>query len=81
MIENMNNSPIKQVMVSKYHEHNVLIYKNIEQFAEIYSSYAKANLGTEIILIATHYETPDKVKENITAKGVDVDKFEKEGLL
>jgi hypothetical protein len=72
---------ISRVLESTYPEHNLIVYSNIEEFSEIYSNYASKKLENEIVVIATHYETLARVRDNIASKGVNVDKYEKAGSL
>jgi KaiC/GvpD/RAD55 family RecA-like ATPase len=46
--------------------------------------YAKVHLQpeyNEIVLIASQYEPPHKVRSNLSDYGVDVDRYEKDGSL
>lgn len=72
---------IGRVLESTYPEHNLIVYSNIEEFGEIYSNYASKKLENEIVVIATHYETLDRVRDNVASKGVNVGKYEKAGSL
>ncbi len=50
----------------------------------MYCMYAKIHLQpkyNEIMLIVTNYETPDKVKQNLSGFGIDTEAHEKDGPL
>jgi hypothetical protein len=62
--------------------HHMCVYDSVKSFSEIYSEYAAANLSrNEVVLVATQYESIEKVKENLAAKGIDVQKHMREGTL
>jgi DcmR-like sensory protein len=69
---------------SSFHEHNMLVYPDLDTFTETYCMYAKIHLQpkhNEIVLIVTQYQTIEKVRENLREFGIDVDKHEKDGSL
>jgi hypothetical protein len=68
---------------SAFGEHNMLVYRDLDALREMYCAYCQARLpsGTEIVLIVTHYETPEKVKQNLHDCGVDVERYERDGSL
>jgi len=73
-----------QIDESNFHEHNLLIYPEIDTFREIYCRYARVHLQpeyNEIVLIASEYEPPEKVRSNLSDYGIDVDRYEKDGSL
>ena len=73
-----------QLVASGFHEHNMLVYPDLDTFREMYCMYAKMHLQpkyNEIMLIASHYEPVGKVRDNLSDYGVDVDKHEKDGSL
>ncbi|SRR5690606_5810834 len=72
------------IEASGFHEHNVLVYPDLDAFREIYCTYVKQHLQPkydEIVLIASQYEPPNRVRDNLRNYGVDVDKHEREGSL
>lgn len=69
---------------SGFDEHNILVYPDLETFVEMYCMYAKIHLQPkydEILLIVTQYETPDKVKQNLTEFDIDAKLHEQNGSL
>lgn len=74
---------IKKLNQANYGEHNLIIYHDSAVFAEIYTRYAKEHLkqGDKLIVIFTCYETPEKVRRNLSEAGIDVSSCEKENLL
>lgn len=69
---------------SGFHEHNMLVYPDLDTFTETYCMYAKIHLQpqhNEIVLIVTQYQTIEKVRENLRGFDIDVDKHEKDGSL
>jgi hypothetical protein len=69
---------------SGFHEHNMLVYPDLDTFTETYCMYARIHLQSkynEIVLIVTQYQTIDKVRQNLQDYGVDVDRYEGEGSL
>jgi hypothetical protein len=67
---------------SGFHEHNMLVYPDLDTFTETYCMYAKIHLQpkhNEIVLIVTQYQTIEKVRHNLQQFGIDVDKHEKDG--
>ncbi|MGI0049552.1 MAG: MEDS domain-containing protein, partial [Nitrososphaera sp.] len=83
IIEGTKDHIIKKLNQANYGEHNLIIYHNLSVFAEIYAAYAKEHLKArkELIVIFTCYETPDKVRRNLSAAGIDVPNCERENLL
>lgn len=74
----------REIDASGFHEHNLLIYPDVDTFREIYCMYAKVHLQpeyNEIVLIASQYEPIDKVRSNLSDYGIDVDRYEKDGSL
>lgn len=74
---------IRKLNQADYGEHNLIIYHDLSAFAEIYTWYAKEHLRErdELIVIFTCYETPEKVRRNLSDVGVDVPSCERENLL
>lgn len=74
---------MKNLDDTKNGEHNLLIYHDLSAFAEIYTRYAKERLKQEndLIVIFTCYETPEKVRRNLSEAGIDVSSCEKKNLL
>jgi len=74
---------MKKLDEAKLCEHNLIIYNDLPAFAEIYTQYAKEHLkgGDELIVIPTCYETPEKVRRNLSRADIDVSGYEKENLL
>ena len=73
-----------EIDASGFHEHNMLVYPDLDTFSETYCMYAKIHLHpkyNEIVLIVTQYQTIDNVRQNLRDYGVDVDKHENEGSL
>lgn len=66
-------------------EHNMIIYRNVKAFEEVYSCYAEMHLAREmedeIMLIVTFYQTFGVVRSTLTEKGIDVTKHEDNGSL
>lgn len=74
----------KQVLGdAHFGDHSMLVYRDLDALREMYCAYCKAHLepGPEIVLIATQYETPDRVRQNLMAYGIDAEKCEKGGSL
>lgn len=62
--------------------HNLLVYNCVREFSNLYSAYAEAHLPRdEIVLLSMHYETVDKVKDNLMRAGVDVERHLADGTL
>src|SRR5687767_1153120 len=64
-------------------DHDMFVYQDLNALREMYCSYCKACLasGSEIVLIATQYETPGRVKQNLIDSGIDAERYEKDGSL
>lgn len=66
-------------------EHNMIIYRNVKAFEEVYSCYTEMHLARgmedEIMLIVTYYQTFGAVRATLTEKGIDVGKHEDNGSL
>ncbi len=72
------------IEASGFHEHNLLVYPDLDAFREMYCMYVRQHLHPkydEIVLIASHYEPIDRVRDNLRSYGVDVDRYEREGSL
>lgn len=69
------NEATKKEMLSETRlgEHNMLVYRDLYALREMYCTYCKAHLETasEIVLVATQYETPGKVKQNLMDARID----------
>lgn len=62
--------------------HNILIYDDLAGFRQVYSQYAGMSLPEdEIVLLATQYESIDRVKNNLMDAGINVPRHVKEGTL
>ncbi|HJU34938.1 MAG TPA: MEDS domain-containing protein [Nitrososphaera sp.] len=62
--------------------HNLVIYKDLKTFREIYSQCSRALLPKdEIVVIGTQYDSPDKVKDTLRLVGVDVERHLNKGTL
>lgn len=71
----------KGIGQSDFHEHNMLVYPDVNAFQEVYCEYAKKHLEPphdEIVLIVTYYQNIGTVRRNLLAAGVDLDRYEKE---
>lgn len=83
IIHGTKDDIMKKLGQAKHGMHNLIIYHDLSAFAEIYTRYAKEHLkgGGELIVIFTCYETPEKVRHNLSEAGIDVSNCEKENLL
>src|SRR5207253_4870264 len=72
IIDGTRNEIMKKLDEAKLCEHNLIIYDDLPAFAEIYTQYAKEHLkgGDELIVILTCYETPEKVRRNLSSAGI-----------
>ena len=62
--------------------HNMLVYDELESFEKFYARYAAKWLPrSEIVLIATQYQTFDKVDRALRKTGMDITKYMDEGSL
>ena len=62
--------------------HNILVYDQLESFEKFYGQYAAKWLPRgEIVLIATQYQTFDKVDRALRKSGIDITKYMDEGSL
>ena len=64
-------------------DHSMLVYRDLDAMRKMYCAYCKAHLepGSEIVLIATQYETPDRVRQNLVGYGIDAEKYQQAGSL
>jgi hypothetical protein len=78
-----NDKHIQQAISNcEFGDHNILIYPDLRKFSEIYTYHCREALkNNEIALILPTYESIDKVKNNLSDGGVDVDKHMEEGSL
>ena len=76
------NRAVEWLGISKYGEHSILVYSNLEEFREIYSDYCKIALekNNEIVLLIPHYETIKEVRQTLESE-IDVPKHELDGTL
>jgi hypothetical protein len=73
-----------QMYRSEFHEHNMIVYPGIETFRDMYCEFSARYLQPEenaIVLLVTHYEPIDKVRDNLRKCGIDVNRHEKDGSL
>ena len=58
--------------------HYLILYPNIETIRKIYSEYIRLMIDENnlAILFLPYYDTTDKVRQELIAKGVDVKKYE-----
>jgi hypothetical protein len=57
--------------------HYLILYPNIETIRKIYSEYIRLMIDDNVaILFLPYYDTTDKVRQELMAKGVDVKKYE-----
>jgi len=64
--------------------HYLVLYSELQKMREVYSTYVKRQLENQpnsVIVILPFYETTNKVREALESKGIDVRKFESEGLI
>jgi len=73
----------QRIAKSKYGDHNLLIYNDLTDFRKIYTYHSKESLekNNEIVLLASTYETPDKVRNNLESAGVNIQKHMQDGSL
>jgi hypothetical protein len=74
----------KQVLGdAHFGDHSMLVYRDLDALREMYCAYCKAHLepASEIVLIATQYETPDRVRQNLMDYGIDAEKYGRDGSL
>ncbi len=73
----------RTISKSEYGDHNMVIYKDLNEFRKIYTYHTKEGLGekNEIVLISSAYETPESVKSNLTNAGVDTRRHMLDGSL
>ena len=71
----------RTISKSEYGDHNMVIYKDLNEFRNTY--HTKEGLGekNEIVLISSAYETPESVKSNLTNAGVDTRRHMLDGSL
>jgi hypothetical protein len=83
IIDGSKDDIMKKLNQANYGEHNLIIYYDLSLFAEFYTRYAKDHLqkGDELIVIFTCYETPTKVRRNLSEAGIDASSYERENLL
>jgi hypothetical protein len=83
IIDGTKDDILKRLNQAKYGDHNLVIYDDLSVFAEIYTGYAKDHLKRqdELIAIFTCYETPEKVRQNLSEAGIDVSSCEMKSLL
>ena len=63
---------------TKYGDHHILVYPDIESIREIYVAFAKAQLANNaIVVIFPHYEKTDDVRDALYEAGIDVRECEK----
>ena len=72
-----------EISNSDYSEHNLLVYPNLQTFSEIYSHHTKEALerNNDYVVIATNYQSVDRVKTQLELNGVDASRYMKEGSL
>ena len=84
MTSTLRDEAKSMLEASGFHEHNMLVYPDLDTFRETYCMYASQHLQpkyNEIVLIASQYEPLDRVRDNLRGYGVDVEKHEKDGSL
>ena len=73
---------IADIRQSKFYDHNILIYPDLDTFRKIYSKSAKQALNSnEIVLLITTYDSFATVIDSLTQSGISVNNETKEGNL
>jgi hypothetical protein len=75
---------LKEIIQSKFGEHNFISYSDIDTLRNIYFGYCKIALESlnEIVLLLPYYESVTDVFNNLRNNGnIDVDEYKKQGSL
>ncbi len=76
-------SIIDQLHKFEFGEHNILVYPDFDALRDLYSHHCKKRLeqDNEIVLLLPHYETVANVRFALKELDINVEHYEKEGLL
>jgi hypothetical protein len=76
------SSIIEDIRRSDFHEHNILIYPDLQSFRQIYSECTKQALdNNEIVFLATTYDSFDRIEDALRGKQISVEDEKKNGNL
>jgi hypothetical protein len=77
------NGIVNELLTIKIGEHNILIYEDVGIFGKVYSKYCKYQLSTanHVVLILIFNEDEEKVLQNLSDEGIDVEKNRADGSL
>ncbi len=76
------SSLVEKIRKSKFHDHDVMIYPDLQTFREVYSQATKEALErNEIVFLATTYDSFQKVIDSLTEVGISVNNESKDGNL
>lgn len=80
---NNNHSDLKNTLSDIGSQSHVLIvYSNLSDLREIYTSFAKYALdNNEVVIILYHYDNPSNIAYFLKDRGVDITRYEKEHSL
>lgn len=83
LLEGSANHILQHMLQASYGEHNLLIYRDLNELREIYSRYfnSRLKMNKEIIIFMTTYETVDSVKRTLIDHEINASRFEKNGSL
>jgi MEDS: MEthanogen/methylotroph, DcmR Sensory domain len=79
----ISNDLIVQLLKLPLGYHSLIVYPNIETIREIYAEYIHLMIEEKnvAILFLPYYDTTDKVRQELTTKGLDVRKYELNNFL
>ena len=67
---------------SRYGSHGLILYHDLNGFRSIYTDFCKRALPQdEFLVIISHYESIESVRENLKTTGLDIEQYEKSGFL
>jgi hypothetical protein len=65
---------IEDIRRSEFHEHNMLVYPDLPTFRQIYSECTRRALdNNEVVLLATTYDSVDRIEGALRSKGISVE--------
>ncbi len=77
-----SSSVVQEILHSNFHDHNMLIYRDLPSYRKIYSESAKQALdNNEIVLLITTYDSFETIKDSLTEAGISVNNETKQGNL
>ncbi len=76
------SSLVEEIRHSNFHDHNMLIYRDLTTYRKIYSESAKQALdNNETVLLITTYDSFDRIEDSLMQVGICVNSETKEGNL